>query len=71
MDVTLQATITCPDYGFSTEETIPTDTCAWYWEGPQCSALVRLRMGDFCVYCSYGTVPCPPVQLSGERGCCG
>nr|WP_299019146.1 GDCCVxC domain-containing (seleno)protein [uncultured Tepidimonas sp.] len=31
----------------------------------------RPRPGDCCVYCSYGTSPCPPVQASGRTGCCG
>jgi hypothetical protein len=25
--------------------------------------------GDCCVFCSYGSVPCPPIQASG-KGCC-
>ncbi|MCZ6756852.1 MAG: GDCCVxC domain-containing (seleno)protein [Bacteroidetes bacterium] len=24
--------------------------------------------GDCCVFCSYGTEPCPPVQMSGKSG---
>jgi hypothetical protein len=27
--------------------------------------------GDCCVFCSYGSVPCPPVQQNGKSGCCG
>jgi len=31
--------------------------------------------GDCCVFCSYGTVPCPPIQLRLQQGtaggCCG
>ena len=70
MDITLQSTITCPECGFSREETMSTDACTWYWECPQCNALIRPKQGDCCVYCSYGNVPCPPVQASGKVGCC-
>ena len=68
--VTLQSVITCPACGYSAEETMPTDACQFYWECPGCQALIRPKPGDCCVYCSYGTVACPPVQLSGKGSCC-
>ena len=67
--VRLQSLITCPACGFSREETMPTDACQFSWECPACHALIRPKAGDCCVYCSYGTVPCPPVQENGS-GCC-
>ena len=67
----LQSVITCPSCGYSREETMPTDACQFYWECPGCGELIRPRPGDCCVYCSYGTVACPPVQVEGEGGCCG
>ena len=70
-EVKLQSVITCPACGYSREETMPTDACRFYWECPDCAELIRPRPGDCCVYCSYGTVPCPPVQVEGEGGCCG
>ena len=70
IDVTRESTITCPECSFSREESIPTDACVWYWECPKCRALIRPKPGDCCVYCSFGTVPCPPVQVSGNDGCC-
>jgi len=70
MDIRLNSVITCPACGFSREETMPTDACVWYWECPGCKALIRPQPGDCCVYCSYGSVPCPPVQVAGPQGCC-
>ena len=67
--ILLQSVITCPECGFSREETMPTDACLFYWECPSCHGLVRPKPGDCCVYCSFGTVPCPPVQASGEDCC--
>lgn len=33
---------------------------------------VKPKPGDCCVYCSYGTVPCPPIQERGKgSACCG
>ena len=36
-------------------------------------AALRPKPGDCCVFCSYGSVPCPPVQMersAGSPGCC-
>jgi hypothetical protein len=64
----LHSTITCPQCGGASEETMPTDACQWFYECPSCQALLRPRPGDCCVFCSYGTVKCPPVQQGS--GCC-
>ena len=65
-----QGTITCPECGGTSLETMPTDACQWYWECPHCGVLLRPKEGDCCVFCSHGDVPCPPVQESG-KSCCG
>jgi hypothetical protein len=31
-----------------------------------CGETLKPLPGDCCVFCSYGTVPCPPVQ-AGQR----
>jgi len=48
---------------------MPTDACQFYYACEGCAALLRPKAGDCCVFCSYGTVKCPPIQL--ERPCCG
>lgn len=63
-----QSTITCPACGRSKAETMPTDACLWFYECEGCKAVLRPKPGDCCVFCSYGTVKCPPIQLGG--GCC-
>jgi len=68
--IRLESLITCPACDFRREETMPLDACQYYWECPSCGALIRPKAGDCCVYCSYGTVPCPPVQRAGRGGCC-
>jgi len=64
----LISTITCPHCGHATTETMPTDACLWFHDCTGCGALLRPKPGDCCVFCSYGSVPCPPVQTGG--GCC-
>ena len=65
----LESVLTCPHCDFSKVETMPTDACQFYYECEGCSVLLRPNAGDCCVFCSFGTVKCPPIQL--QRGCCG
>jgi hypothetical protein len=65
--MTLQSTITCPKCGAKTEETMPTNACWFFYDCPACHARLKPKEGDCCVFCSYGSVKCPPVQ-GGE--CC-
>ncbi len=57
--------ITCPICGFSKKETMPTDACQWFYECTSCHTVLKPKAGDCCVYCSYGDVPCPPIQVKG------
>ncbi|MDF3838747.1 GDCCVxC domain-containing (seleno)protein [Cupriavidus basilensis] len=67
--VELQSTITCPRCAHAKAETMPTDACQWFYECENCNAVLRPTAGDCCVFCSYGTNKCPPMQqLSGS--CC-
>ncbi|EIM01059.1 MULTISPECIES: GDCCVxC domain-containing (seleno)protein [Rhodanobacter] len=64
-----QSTLTCPGCGHSSIETMPTNACVYFHECTHCGLLLQPRPGDCCVFCSYGSVPCPPVQL--QKPCCG
>ncbi len=68
--VTLRTTseITCPRCGARHTEAMPADACIYYFECPSCGAVLTPKAGDCCVFCSYGSVPCPPVQAAGK--CC-
>lgn len=67
----LSSALTCPECGHLKSEKMPTDFCQWFYECNGCGVVLTPAAGDCCVYCSYGTVPCPPVQASGTKGCCG
>ena len=67
-DVRLESTIICPECGHAARETMPTNACQWFYDCQGCGALLKPKPGDCCVFCSYGDVPCPPVQAGG--GCC-
>jgi hypothetical protein len=62
--------ITCPNCGHRERERMPTNACQFYYDCKSCGELLRPEAGDCCVYCSYGTVKCPPVQ-TGESCCDG
>jgi hypothetical protein len=64
----LESVLTCPHCGHQQQESMPTDACQFFYECRQCKALLKPKAGDYCVYCSYGTVKCPPMQEN--RGCC-
>lgn len=69
MNPTLESEITCPACRGKSVEAMPEDACIYFYECKHCGQLLKPVKGDCCVFCSYGTVKCPPVQLSG-RGCC-
>jgi len=66
----LVSTITCPACGRQAAETMPSDACQFFYECKGCGALLKPKTGDCCVFCSYGDVPCPPIQETGRGSCC-
>lgn len=67
-EVVLESTITCPECGYQKEEIMPTNACQYFYECENCKKLLKPKGKDCCVYCSYGTVACPPIQL--DQNCC-
>jgi hypothetical protein len=65
VSVVLQSTLICPACGVRHAETMPTDACLYFYECPACKLLLKPKPGDCCVFCSWGTMPCPPVQQGG------
>ena len=67
--VILESTLTCPACGHVKTETMPTDACPWFYECEHCHTVLKPKAGDCCVFCSYGTHKCPPIQ-TGASTCC-
>jgi hypothetical protein len=65
----LESAITCPACGFTAVEKMPTNACQYFYDCRNCGELLRPKPGDCCVFCSYGSVVCPPKQADGT-GCC-
>jgi hypothetical protein len=58
------STIKCPVCGFQQSEIMPTDACLYFYD---CGASLKPKRGDCCVFCSWGSVPCPPMQAVCDR----
>ncbi len=67
--IELQTIITCPKCGHRENETMPTDACQFFYECKSCNEVISPLSGDCCVFCSYGTIPCPPIQKNGNWCC--
>ncbi|MFL3662119.1 MAG: GDCCVxC domain-containing (seleno)protein, partial [Polaribacter sp.] len=40
----------------------------FFYACTHCKTVLKPKAGDCCVFCSYGTVPCPPIQENNR--CC-
>ena len=67
-ELILESIIQCPECGFKKQEAMPTDACIYFYQCTHCQALLKPKQGDCCVFCSYGTVACPPIQAG--QCCC-
>lgn len=65
----LESTLTCPDCGTQAVETMPTDACLYFYTCTACGGRLKPKHGDCCVFCSYGSVPCPPIQMGDGNAC--
>jgi len=66
--VQLISTITCPACGFQKTEKMPENACRFFYEWTGCKTILKPKKGDCCVFCSYGSVKCPPEQKGAK--CC-
>ena len=63
-----EGVITCPECKGRTREVMPADFCQFFYDCPTCGARLRPRPGDCCVFCSFGSAPCPSKQAElGEN----
>src|SRR5208282_327470 len=56
-----QSTITCPKCGYAATEQMPTDACQFFYDCKGYGDRLKPKPGDCCVFCSYGSVPCPSM----------
>ena len=63
----LESVLMYPACGHRNVERMPTDACLFFGSRPSCGARISPKQGDCCVFCSFGSVPCPPVQAESKR----
>jgi hypothetical protein len=61
-----ESMLTCPKCGHQATEQMPTDACQFFYDCKGCGARLKPKAGDCCVFCSYGSVPCPPIQANAS-----
>jgi len=61
----LESVIACPKCGHRKREKMPTNACQFFYQCTGCGVLLQPKTGDCCVFCSYGSVKCPPRLASG------
>ena len=69
LDLRLHATAInsrLPACQHSATEAMPTDACQFFYDCKGCGQRLKPKPGDCCVFCSFGSVPCPPVQQNGK-----
>lgn len=70
----LTSMLQCPFCGHAELLVMPTNACQFFHECAACRVLLRPNAGDCCVFCSFGSVPCPPIQAARAAGiqtsCC-
>ena len=76
MTINTLSTITCPSCAHRATEMMPTDAVQSSYQCKGCGTVLRPKAGHDCVFCSYGDIPCPPIQAeraaSAKAGsCCG
>ncbi|MBT7955054.1 MAG: hypothetical protein HN731_07675 [Rhodospirillaceae bacterium] len=62
MEIIKQSKLICPSCGHTKTETMPEDACQYFYDCEGCGKVLKPLAGDCCVFCSYGDVPCPPIQ---------
>ena len=70
MKIITKSIVKCPECGHKKEEEMPVNACQFFYECENCKAVLKPKEGDCCIYCSYGTVKCPPVQMSNSSCKC-
>ena len=64
--IIFESKIQCPYCGFVKEEEMPADSCVYFYVCTNCNKILKPNIGDCCLFCSYGSVKCPPKQTANK-----
>jgi hypothetical protein len=57
----IDSVLTCPECGVAESVTMPAVSCQITYRCLRCGIDLWPAPGDCCVFCTYGSVPCPAV----------
>lgn len=66
MKIITSSIVTCPKCGHQKAEEMPLDACYHFYTCENCGEFLKPLDGDCCIFCSYGSVVCPPKQKEKE-----
>jgi hypothetical protein len=59
--------ITCPVCSTKVQEVMSSEAPKRKYHCPRCLTWLSPKPGDHCIYDSYGSVKCPPIQIKMRR----
>lgn len=62
-----QSLLVCPQCHHQYQVEMPEDSCVISFDCERCANVLQSNSGDCCVFCSYGSVPCPSIQQKQEK----
>jgi len=65
----LTSVLRCPHCEHEEALAMPTDACMFFHECASCHVVIRPSAGACCVFCSFGSVVCPPRQGGAGVSC--
>ncbi|MGB0846810.1 MAG: GDCCVxC domain-containing (seleno)protein [Thiolinea sp.] len=60
--IILECTLTCPSCQTKESLTMVQGRSESFFTCTHCSTTHLTKLGECCIYCSYGTVSCPTIQ---------
>ncbi|MFP6715837.1 MAG: GDCCVxC domain-containing (seleno)protein [Alphaproteobacteria bacterium] len=60
--IELRSVVTCPNCRHEQSEAMPVDSCLLFYSCRGCGVTLRPTTGDCCIFCTFGSVACPPKQ---------
>jgi hypothetical protein len=59
--------VTCPVCKTKVQEKMSSEAPKRIYHCPKCLSWLSPKQGDHCIYDSYGSVKCPPIQIKERR----
>ena len=64
--IVTKSRLTCPYCKKQQVVDMQTNACQHFYKCLECKMLIKPKMEDCCVFCSYADTKCPPKQQEGE-----